>query len=681
MLRWSNRQGGVGPQRRPARPALGLEVLEDRTLLSSAGDLLSLARVPNDPRFPEQWGLSNDGRSGGTARDDIHAPQAWDVTTGSRKVVVSVMDTGIDYNHPDLYQNIWLNQAEIPLSRLRNLIDVDGDGLITFADLNDPRNQGPFKITDVNGDGRIDAADILAPMVLDASGHDTGLGGWAYPGNTQDGDTAHPNDFIGWNFVNNTNNPFDDNGHGTNVAGVIGAMSNDGVGVAGVDWQVSLMPVKFFDASGHGTIFQFIQGLNYAVAHGAVISNNSWAGAGNDPTLLAAIQSARLRGMIFVAAAGNFGMNLDTSPTYPAAFPLDNVVAVAATDRNDQLVSYSDYGAHTVALAAPGQAILTTAPGNGYDVDSGTSLAAPFVSGAMALVWAEHPGWTYTQVIHQVLSTVDPLPGLKGKTGTGGRLDLAAAVGWSAPTPANPPRVIESDFRGPAPGSLNDIRVTFNKQIEVGSFDYHAVQLIGPDGRTIPVTAVRVADAPANRTFDIFFATQTAPGVYSLTLGPNVKDPRGTHMVVYHTLYTLAAVSTFRSTAPATIPALGLAGSPIVVNQDVTIGKVTVLLNIDYPDDGGLYVHLQAPDGTDILLSNQRGGTGQNFTNTLFDDNGGQSIRTGLAPFTGTYQPEGSLSNLKGRNARGTWLLWVEDRGAGVPGTLVDWTLTITAAR
>src|SRR5262249_9434840 len=161
-------------------------------------------------------------------------------------------------------------------------------------------------------------------------------------------------------------------------------------------------------------------------------------------------------------------------------------------------------------------------------------------------------------VINQVLKTVDPLPGLKGKTATGGRLDLAAAVGYGTPAPVLP-QIVTSTFSGPAPGSINDVRVTFNKQIEVGSFDYHAVLLAGPGGITIPVTAVRVADAPANRTFDILFPTQTAPGVYFLTVGPNVKDPMGTHMVVYHTLYTLNAVSTFSSTAPAAIPAFGLA--------------------------------------------------------------------------------------------------------------------------
>ncbi|HEV3079437.1 MAG TPA: S8 family serine peptidase, partial [Gemmataceae bacterium] len=182
--------------------------------------------LPNDPKFQDGtlWGLN--GANG------IQAPAAWDVTTGSSKMVIADIDTGMDYNHPDLYLNVWLNDAEIPASRMNNLIDVNGDGVIDFRDLNDPRNQGPGKITDVNGDGRIDAADILAPMIVDANGNDTGAGGWVNPQkpNTQDGDTAHPDDLVGWNFVANNNNPFDDNQHGTHTAGTIGAVGNNSVG-------------------------------------------------------------------------------------------------------------------------------------------------------------------------------------------------------------------------------------------------------------------------------------------------------------------------------------------------------------------------------------------------------------------------------------------------------------------
>src|SRR5258708_1654667 len=162
---------------RAAKVRLSVEQLETRDLpsvVSIMGNVvtaplqnvsLGVSSVsPNDPSFGSQWDLNNTGQNGGTAGADIHATQAWTVTSGSAKTVVAVIDTGVDYNHPDLYQNIWINQQEIPLSRLRNLTDVDGDGLITFHDLNNPINQGAGKITDVNGDGRIDAADILAPM-------------------------------------------------------------------------------------------------------------------------------------------------------------------------------------------------------------------------------------------------------------------------------------------------------------------------------------------------------------------------------------------------------------------------------------------------------------------------------------------------------------------------------------
>jgi subtilisin family serine protease len=431
--------------------------------------LLGVSSVPNDPQFVNQWALRNTGQSGGTLGADVHATNAWDVSKGSTAVTVALMDTGLDYDHPDLYLNVWLNNAEIPLSRKANLIDVDGDGLITFRDLNDPRNQGPGKITDVNGDGRIDAGDILAPMVLNAQGQDTGQGGWAYAGNTLDGDTAHPNDFIGWNFASNTNDPMDGYGHGTHVAGILGAVGNNGVGVTGVEWVGQLMPVKFLDDTGNGTISNFILGLNYSVAHGAKISNNSWVGASNSQVLLSAIQAAQSKGQIFVAAAGNDSANNDVTPTYPAGFKLDNVVAVAATDANDNLASFSNYGPTSVQLAAPGVNILSTIRGGGYGLDTGTSMATPYVTGAMALVWGQHPNWNYKQVIAQVLSTVDKLPSLTGKVATGGRLDVAAALGWTATTP--PPITTGSSVQVALGGAFNRVSMVADGTTFSGGVD------------------------------------------------------------------------------------------------------------------------------------------------------------------------------------------------------------------
>src|SRR4029453_265717 len=167
---------------------------------------VSLQLLPNDPDFSRLWGLDNTGQVGGTEDADIDAPEAWDVTTGRQSTVVAVIDTGVDYNHPDLYQNIWINQGEIPASRKENLVDTDGDGLITFVDLNDPQNQGPFKITDVNGDGRIDGAD-LPPPLQKSGGADAGGGGWK---DGIDGDQdKFVDDFVGYDFVNGDNDPMD----------------------------------------------------------------------------------------------------------------------------------------------------------------------------------------------------------------------------------------------------------------------------------------------------------------------------------------------------------------------------------------------------------------------------------------------------------------------------------------
>src|SRR5271157_102951 len=236
--------------------------------------------VPNDPYYTngDEWQLN--GTWG------INAPTAWNTTTGSDKVIVADVDTGIAYNQPDLYDNVWLNQAEIPSNLKPNLTDTNGDGIIT-------------------------ATDVLAA---------TSAGGWA-SGSTQDGDTSHPDDLVGWNFVNNNNNPLDQNGHGTFTAGEIGAVGNNGVGVTGVNWNVQVMPVQFLDSSGNGSDIAAAQAIDYAVNHGAKVINASWGGAGWDATIGAAIQYANQHGVIVVAAAGNNGTNDTTTPFSPASYP------------------------------------------------------------------------------------------------------------------------------------------------------------------------------------------------------------------------------------------------------------------------------------------------------------------------------------------------------------------------
>jgi subtilisin family serine protease/subtilisin-like proprotein convertase family protein len=666
---------------------------DPRVQLAEPDYRLGTSALPDDPRLADQWAVRNTGQDGGKAGADLDLADAWKVTTGSTRMVVSVMDTGIDYTHPDLYQNVWLNQAEIPASRLRNLRDVDGDGLITFRDLNNPVNIGPGKITDLNGNGYIDAGDVLAPMVKDAWGRDTGRGGWA-DGISEDGDTAHIDDLVGWNFVNNTNDPMDDFGHGTHVAGIIGATGNNGVGVTGINWNVQLMPIKFMNATGAGTISDFIEGLNYAVAHGARISNNSWTGATFSTSLLDAIQAAQAKGHIFVAAAGNYGGNNDNSPEYPAGFKLDNVVSVTATDRNDKLASFSNYGANSVTLAAPGVDILSTTLGGGYGFNSGTSMATPQVTGVMALVWSAHPSWTYSQVIRQVTSTVDKVPALAGKTITGGRLNAGAALGGGQEaTPAStPPRITAAVPGGPSANTLSKVRVTFDRAMALSTFQKAAVHLVGPGGRVIAIAGVKVVAGSGDRTFEVTFAAQTAAGTYTMRIGPEVMDLRWVKMAIWTGTFRINQTApapkpppapapvmtrTYTSTVRANVRPLGQAVSLLTISDNITIADLNVKVNVTHPRLSDLVIHLESPTGMDIVLFNRMGGPTANLVNTVFDDQAKLSIAVGRAPFTGSFQPAVPLATFFGQSAKGTWKLWVEDRGGQNSGTLTSWSLIV----
>ena len=235
----------------------------------------------------------------------------------------------------------------------------------------------------------------------------------------------------GWNALTGTNNPSDEGGtgHGTMVAGVLGAMGNNTKGVVGVAWRVQIMDCKCFDSTGGGTVSACLTCFDYARTNGARIINASW-GFTNSLALSNGVYSLRDAGIIVVAACGNGATNTDVSPTYPASYPLDNVVSVAATASDDTLAGFSNYGATSVHLGAPGVSITSTfiATDTFYFSDSGTSLAAPYVSGALALMLAEYPGETYQQIINRVLRATDPLPSLAGKCVTGGRLNLRKAL-------------------------------------------------------------------------------------------------------------------------------------------------------------------------------------------------------------------------------------------------------------
>ncbi len=374
-----------------------LERLEDRALL--AGEV-----IPNDPEFPQQWMLHNSGQTGGTIDADIDAPEAWSVTTGSMVTVVAVLDSGVDYTDPDLYLNIWLNEGEIPAGIAASLTDSDSDGILTFRDLNNPANAS--YVSDLNATGYIDGGDLLADPTWE-----NGL--------DEDGN-SRTDDLVGWDFYNNDNDPLNTTDvHGTGMSIGIGGLGNNGIGKAGINWSVRIMPIQIHTIGGAQTdqvITNVAAGLDYVVAKGVPISNNSWGDNTYSQAMFDAINGARAAGHLFVAAAGNLSQDMDANPFFPAAYNLDNIISVGGIDQFNQLTSGTNFGAVNVDLA-------------GYSQFGGTSQPTHQTTGVAALLKSVHPDWTYSQIKDRILSTVDPLPSLAGKTVTGGHLNAANALG------------------------------------------------------------------------------------------------------------------------------------------------------------------------------------------------------------------------------------------------------------
>jgi len=283
----------------------------------------------------------------------------------------------------------------------------------------------------VTGDRKVVVADIDSG--IDYTHSDLAGNMWInsgeIPGNNVDDDgNGYVDDIYGYNFFDGTGDPMDDLGHGTHVAGTIGAVGNNGVGVVGVNWQVSLMALKFISAMGYGFIDDVIAAIDYAVQQKVRISNNSWGAYGYSQALYDAIASARNANHLFVAAAGNAGVDIDEVPEIPAGYDLDNIVSVAASDANDRLANFSNFGRKNVDLAAPGVGIYSTLPGNRYGSLDGTSMAAPHVAGVAALLLARYPGLRYDAVKQIILNSVELLDAFKTNTVSGGRLSAAGAI-------------------------------------------------------------------------------------------------------------------------------------------------------------------------------------------------------------------------------------------------------------
>ena len=320
--------------------------------------------LPDDTDFSSLWGLHNTGQTGGTPDADIDAPEAWDFTTGSDDVLVGVVDSGVDLLHEDLADNIWVNPGEIA-----------GDGV------------------DNDGNGYVD-------------------------------------DLNGWDFYEGTNDPADQQGHGTHVAGTIGAVGDNGTGVTGVNWDVQIGALAIgIEDTGFVSTVAAVEAVEYAADMGFDVLNMSWGGGGAPSTALRdAIAAAGDEGVLVVAAAGNSGLNNDVSPTYPASFDLDNVISVAASDHNDQMASFSNYGSTSVDLAAPGVGIYSTQMDGGYMVMDGTSMAAPHVAGVAALLRAYNPSARVQDLRSALLDGAESVTAFQGLVATGGRLNANDAI-------------------------------------------------------------------------------------------------------------------------------------------------------------------------------------------------------------------------------------------------------------
>ena len=292
--------------------------------------------VPNDPCFNLQWALHNTGQTAGTPDADIDAPETWDIEIGDEDIIITISDSGVDWDHPDLAAKIWINSDEI----------LDG--------------------TDNDGNGFID-------------------------------------DIRGWDFVNNDNNPTDDNGHGTCCAGIASAVTDNNIGMAGICWNCRIMPVKGLNQGGSGTYQDLAEGIIYAADNGADIISMSWGGS-SSPIMEDAIDYAYSQGVALIAAAHNYHSD---SKIYPAAY--DNVISVAATYYNDEKMYFSNFGSW-VDVAAPGYDIYTTALDDNYTICfTGTSAATPHVAGVTGLILSKNPGFNSDEIQTILRSTTDPV--------------------------------------------------------------------------------------------------------------------------------------------------------------------------------------------------------------------------------------------------------------------------------
>ncbi|MFY7696862.1 MAG: S8 family serine peptidase, partial [Cyanobium sp.] len=635
-------------------PEVGLALYNQLSLVRYAeiDQILQPQAIGDDPGYANGslWGMySSDSPTSvgplGTTNDfGSQAEMAWDGGfTGSRTVYVGVVDEGFDHTHPDLASNAWVNPYEV----------VDG--------------------IDNDGNGYVD-------------------------------------DIRGWDFDKNDNTTFDGalDDHGTHVAGTIGAVGGNGQGVAGINWAVSMISVKFLGANG-GNLTGAIMAMDYLTdlkrRHGLniVASNHSWGGL---TTYSQALQDATARGakqdILFIAAAGNTGGNNDTVSSYPsgtntiADAGYDAVVAVTSLSGNGG--QYYSYGSRTVDLGAPGIDIYSTLPGNSYGSMSGTSMATPHVTGAIALYAAKHPNSSARQIREALLASTTPTASLAGRTATGGRLNVNAFLNTVVPSEfsisASQAYLSEGQI-GPTPFSFLITRKGGASGQESVSWSVSGLGSNPADGTDfsaleLPTGSVSFAPGEITKTviIDVLAdSLQESHEAFAITL----SSPTGGATLGAATAHSIIlnddnVVTGFNSTW-ITIPSSGSA-NPYLSTVSVATESDVSLLSLDltlhhlthiWPDD--LDILLVGPTGAkSILMSDVGGGNGVNDVTLTFSSLASQSLPDTSLLFSGIYRPTdfqvgdvflnpaapagsnaADLSVFKGTNPNGIWSLYVQD--------------------
>jgi subtilisin family serine protease len=383
---------------------------------------LSIFAAVTDTFYSLQWGHHNDGTQVGYADVDVDWQEYHDTDAQTNSVVVGVIDSGVDYTHPDLAANMWRNPGEIP----NNGIDDDGNGYI--------------------------------------------------------------DDLYGYDFYANDNNPMDENGHGTHVSGIIAAPEN-GIGVVGINPTAKIMALRFLGPDGSGYTSGAVLALQYAINNGAQVTNNSWGGGGYSQALRDMIAQASAANQLFVAAAGNSNVNIDTTPTYPASYDLENILVVGSSDAKDAKSSFSNYGTATVDILAPGSDIASLFPDNQYVYASGTSMAAPYVTGAVSLLLAKNGTTPYEFVKEAVLTSGDQTAAGISYTASGKRLNAFNAA--QAFNPSQEWIILSGELSGELQEAQSKtLGVTVDASYLVGGSNKSANLLVNFTGNTatIPVT-------------------------------------------------------------------------------------------------------------------------------------------------------------------------------------------------